>query len=122
MSVGTYPSPEFGGPPIALIQKLPVTFPGARSKEFKDGGASYGLSNANGLQKWLIIHQGLTTAEGTTLDNHNVSANGIYGGFTFKDPRSGITYTDVHYESYDYPQHKRITMTERRTVLVKRPI
>src|SRR5207302_4699761 len=114
MPVSQYPTEDIGGPKIALIQKLPVTFPGATSKEFKDGGASYGLSNANGLQKWLILHQGLTTAEAATLDNHNASANGIYGGFTFKDPRTGVTYTDVHYETYEYPQHKRITMTERR--------
>ncbi len=122
MPVGQYPTPDIGGPTIAVLQKLPVEFPGSTSKEFKDGGASYGSSNPNGLQKWLLIHQGLTTAEATTLDNHWSSANGIYGGFTFRDPRTGTTYSDVHYESYEYPQHKRITMTERRTVLVKRPV
>lgn len=122
MPVGNYPTPEFGGPPIAVIQELPIEYPSVIEKIFKDEGASTGLSNANGVRRWLILHHGLFPAEATTLDNHNSSAKHNYEGFSFKNPRTGVTYTDVHYEEYEYPQHRRYTWTERRTVLIKRPI
>src|SRR5437899_660842 len=103
MPPGTYPTPANGGPKYAVLQDLPITYPGATVKEFKDGGSSYGLSNANGERKWLFIYDAITPAEAAVLDAHNQAANGIYAGFTFTHPRTLTVYSDVHYEEFTYP-------------------
>lgn len=128
MPVAQYPTPTVVapdvneiGPWIAVFQDLPIEYRGATVKEFKDGGASYGLANANGVLRFLIGYQGLFPVEVAILDAHYNSANGLFGGFNFRHPRTNVLYTDVHYESYEYPQHSKIYMQERNVILIKRP-
>lgn len=128
MPVSQYPTPfdaayptEPSGPIISIFQDLPVEYRGTIIKEFKDGGANFGESTANPTLRWLIKHVGLYVAETAVLDAHWIEARGLFSGFSFRHPRTDVLYSDVHYESYNYPEHRKIYMQERTTILIKRP-
>lgn len=109
------------GPTYLTLQDIVPKFHSASMKEFKDGGASYGLPNANSVLRWSFLYDGLTLAEVTPLDAHYVSAKDIFEGFLFRHPRTDVLYNDVHYETYEYSGHTQLDIQQRRIVLVKRP-
>lgn len=128
MPVSQYPTPfnaahpaEPAGPIVAVVQSIPPDYRGTIVKEFKDGGANIGMSTENATLRFLLFYHGLFAAEVETLDNHWVEALGIAEGFNFRHPRTDILYTDVHYESFEYPEHRKIYMQQRRIILIKRP-
>lgn len=132
MAVAQYPTPDIGGPPIAIFQQLPDEATGLLVRTFKDGGNSVAAESLAVELRWDLLYQDgvgyLTPTEAAMLDSHVRSSVfsakesfSLYG-FNFRDPRSHILYTDVHYEVFEYPQHKKIKYTARHVVLVKRPM
>ncbi len=114
----SYPA-EPAGPPHAKLQDLPPQY-FVVVKEFKDGGANLGLVNSNSVLRWEFTHTNLTDAQGAVLDAHFVEAQGPFGGFNFRHPRTLVLYTNVRYESYE-KDHSKTWNQSRKTILVKRP-
>ena len=114
----TYPAEPAGPLHLKLNDLAPQYF--VVVKEFKDGGANLGLVNSNSVLRWEFTYDGLTNAEGAVLDAHYVEAQGTFGGFNFRHPRTLVLYSNVRYESYE-ADHSKIWSQSRRTVLVKRP-
>jgi len=128
MSIAQYPTPfvaahpsEPAGPPILILQRLPTEFPGSTERVFKDGGATYAVANTSGVIRWDLSYDGLWASEVAALDTHHDLAFGSGEGFDFRDPRTGVLYNNVHYESYEYPQHTQYDIQARHVVLIKRP-
>jgi len=130
MPPAQYPTPfkaafpsEPAGPMYVKLLDLAIEYPGAVVKLFKDGGASIGLSNANGVLRFEFTYDGLTLAEAATLDGHVASAIFEFYGFQFRHPRTGTLYNDVHYEIYepDHPVPNGMSQQSRHIILIKRP-
>jgi hypothetical protein len=128
MPVSQFPTPldpanpsEPDGPIYLLLQDYAPEYPSVIVHIFKDGGASYGLPNPFALFRWELFYDGHTAAAIETLDNHWVEAQGLFGGFNFRHPRTGTLYSDVHYESYERSSHTKFDIQSRRIVLIKRP-
>lgn len=131
MAAGQYPTRpnvlhpgEPQGPPhLVLIDHVPQ-WPSTVVKEFKDGGASIGLSNSNAVYRWEFQYDGLSMDESllAMLDAHYAAAEGQFGGFTFRHPRTNVLYQDVHYELYEEsPTHSSVGAIARHVILIKRP-
>lgn len=126
MSVPQYPTPTvFGGdtnvvgPPILKRLLQVVEFAGTQ-KLFKDLGATYGLPSTSSVLRWELRYDGMDETQAGVLDTHWAAAQGIFGGFSFRDPKTSILYTDVHYESMT-ADHTKSWSQARTVVLVKRP-
>lgn len=126
MSAGQYPTPfnatfpaEPAGPKYAkLLDQTPEY--ATVQKIFKDLGAAVGLLTTSSAQRYELTYDAVTSAEATMLDAHYASAQGIYGGFTFRHPRSGALLSDVHYVSM-VVDHKKTWLQSRTVILEKRP-
>lgn len=114
---------EPSGPIISKLLDLPIEYPATVIKEFKDGGVSIGLSNVNGVIRIELTYDGLFESEAAVLDNHVESAKFQFYGFTFRHPRTGVLYNDVHYETFerDHPVPFGRNRQSRHIILIKRP-
>jgi len=135
MAVSQYPTPLYASQPSEpdgpgpggsspcgyKLQRLPDTYPGLVVKEMTDGGATYGGDTTNTIKRWRFTYTGLSTAQALVLDTHRAEAKDTLLGFTFRDPRTGTSYSDVHYESFEYPEHSYYPVQSRIVTLIKRP-
>lgn len=140
MSVGQYPTPrssshssEPDGPGIASIsptgtnicgynlQQLPNEYASVIVKPMVDNGATYGADSGSAVLRWKFTYTGLSATQAAVLDTHFASAKNQLLGFAFRDPRTDTMYSDVHYESYEYPPHTFYQSQSRIVTLVKRP-
>ena len=89
--------------------------------EYDDGGASYLTRNDNAPIVFLCEYQpNLSAVNARTLDAHRAEAFGKAYGFDFTDPRTGVTYNDVHYLEWS-EDHGKIWKQSRIVKLIKRP-
>lgn len=135
MSVAQYPTPlnsahltEPDGPGPGgtslcgfKLERLVNEYPSVIVKLMVDGGATYGADSATAVARWRLTYTGMTAAQAAVLDAHHDSARHNLLGFDFRDPRTGTLYSDVHYESYEYPGHTLYSVQSRVVTLAKRP-
>ena len=124
MSVAQFPTTDAGGRWISRLQDLPIEYAGVVIRTFKDGGSSFGAETTNGVLRWDLFYDGLTPTEAGVFDTHMQTAFFNLLPFSFKHPRTGTTYTDCHYETFEYPAHavqNGYHSQQRHIVLVKRP-
>lgn len=135
MAVSQYPTPlsaahpsEPDGPGPGgsslcgyVLQQLPDEYPGLIEKVMIDGGSTRGGDTTNKVLRWRFTYTGLRATQAAVLDAHRAEAVDALLGFTFRDPRTGTSYSDVHYESYEYPAHQQYDVQTRIVTLVKRP-
>jgi hypothetical protein len=69
---------------------------------------------------FTLTYGGLTAAEAAILDAHFAEVHGVFTGFVFRHPRTGVVYSDVHYLSFEV-DHAKIWNHGRVTTLIKRP-
>ena len=76
-----------------------------------------------GVRRWAIDYDGLTQAEGVTLDAHFESA-GYATGFVLATPNrtseATETLSNVHYEKYERPAHVSMAFHTARLVGARR--
>lgn len=127
MPVSQYPtrfdpahSGEASGPDHLILIDVPPEYPALTMKLFKDGGAVYSLPSTNVVERWDLNYDGLSEEDAAILDNHRIEAMDQFESFSFRHPRTGILYTNVHYETYENPGHQIITCQSRHVVLVRR--
>lgn len=132
MAVSNFPIPAttHGGEPVGpmylKLRELKPTYGGVIFKQMVDLGGTYGADTTNKERRFELIYDGLSFAEASILDAHNAEAVDTLLGFNFRYYRASLSIDellgDVHYESYDDPDHGLVTSTQKRTmVLVKRP-
>lgn len=135
MAVSQYPTPfsaahpsepDGPGPGGASLcgynlQRLPDEYLGIVVKTMVDGGAVYGADSTNVLKRWRFSYTGLSSTQAGVLDDHRAEAKDRLLGFVFRDPRTGTSYSDVHYEEFEYPAHEQYNNQTRIVTLVKRP-
>lgn len=128
MPVSQFPTrynPDYPDDPVSLTHLIlvdhPPEWPAASIKTFKDGGATYSLQNTNYVLRWELSYDALTREDAEVLDNHYLEAQSIFGSFSFRHPRRGVLFTNVHYESFEYPAHEHVDCQSRHIVLIKRP-
>jgi hypothetical protein len=108
------------GPPyLKFLDQAPV-YASTVVKEFKDGGAAIGLPNLTPVYLFTLTYGGLFAAEAAQLDTHYAQAHGVFEGFVFRHPRTGVVWSDVHYLSFEV-DHAKIWNNGRITTLIKRP-
>jgi hypothetical protein len=111
--------PEF---PVHLLinrlQDLPLDYAGAHFGEMADGAGPYGLSTPNFLRRFSLSYEGLTQIKSDEISEHHREVYNEAGGFKFHHPRTNTLYDDVHYESFEYPQHSKLYVQERHLILV----
>lgn len=133
MAVSNFPVPansvhlsEPAGPQFLKLRELKPTYGSIVFKQMVDLGGTYGADTTNKERRFELIYDGLSFAEASILDAHNAEAVDTLLGFNFRYYRASLSIdellSDVHYESYDDPDHGLINSTQKRTmVLVKRP-
>lgn len=90
--------------------------------DYEDGGASFTIRNDTAPIRWLIIYDGLLEDEAAIFDAHRADAFGEVYGFSLTNPRTGVTYTDVHYDEGFEEDHVLYQTINRRVIhLIKRP-
>ena len=117
------PGPWGTSPCGFIFHEHELEYPSNIVKTMDDGGATYGASSTNAVRRWVISYTGLDPTQAGVLDAHYASAFGSLLGFSFRVPlsRGDTLYTDVHYESYQYPQHEKYPVQSRIVTLTKRP-
>lgn len=89
---------------------------------YEDAGASFVSRNDTATLRWLLEYDGLSDLESDVLDAHRAEAFGELFGFTFVNPRTGGSVSDVHYdESFD-EDHSKVGINKRVIRLIKRPV
>lgn len=109
-----------GWPSLRQTDRYGAEYRSLVTKEFKDGGAALGLPVTTPMLRWIILYDGLYDSEAYMIDSHYLSANGMYDGFTFRHPRTGVLYSDVHYEKFTV-DHRKTWIQRREVTLLKRP-
>lgn len=89
--------------------------------EYEDRGASFVQYNDEGVLRWVIEYDGLDLDEAAVLDGHRAEAFGGLFSFSFTNPRTGVTYTDVRYDEEFGEDHTNIGINQRTIRLIKRP-
>lgn len=89
--------------------------------DYEDRGASFVSHSDEGVLRWLIEYDGLEIDEVAVLDGHRAEAFGELFGFSFINPRTGVTFTDVHYDESFEEDHSKIWINQRVIHLIKRP-
>lgn len=112
---------EPDGPIHLILQDVKPELPALFVKQMKGGGASYSLQSSRLVLRWDITYSGLTRDQVQPLDDHYLEAQDQFGAFDFRHQRTGILYSNVHYELYDYPPHEHVDCQSRHIVLIKRP-
>jgi hypothetical protein len=88
---------------------------------YEDGGNSFVLRNDSAPIVFLCEYQpNLSAVNAGILDAHRAEAFGKAFGFDFLDPRTGTTYTNVHYLEWS-EDHARTWRQSRIVKLIKRP-
>ena len=109
-----------------VFYEMPETF-NVEFTEYDDKGRDFKLqSGGNGVKRWFIFYDGLTSAEAAILDAHMLSAkldeNGLSANsFNFRDRDTTTLYSGVRYERYERPAHKLKNIQTRTIQLVKFP-
>lgn len=131
-SPGPYPIPGLitahgVGPPWLKMHEFQPDYNAVVSAHlYEDSGASFVAFNDTGPILFAIDYDGLDGVYGAgldyhVLDSHRADALGQVYGFTFTNPRTNITYTDVHYDSQFDEDHRKTWINKRTIHLIKRP-
>lgn len=89
---------------------------------YEDGGSSFVTFNDTAPIRWAIIYEPhLSLLQAAVLDGHRAEAFGEVYGFTLTNPRTGVAYTDVHYDEEFQEDHKKTWSNSREIHLIKRP-
>jgi hypothetical protein len=115
---------EPNGPVVNKFRNMKPEWPSALVKRMKDGGGVTSNSNPTPELKWELIYKKVGQAGSgqlALLDAHYLESEGVRG-FEFRHPKTLALYSDVHYESFDDPDHgNRVYQQTRKVVLVKWP-
>lgn len=114
-----YPTEPISQDHLILVDRDPE-FPALYVKPMKGGGASYSLQSNKVILRWDFTYNGLLPDEAAVLDDHRMLAQDQFGAFSFRHPRTGYKYENVHYESFENPGHEHINCQSRHVVLVCR--
>jgi hypothetical protein len=93
--------------------------------EYEDGGASFLIINDTAPILWTIEYDGLEVGSGvgvSIIDAHRADAFGEVYGFSLTNPRTSVTYTDVHYLPEFEEDHRKTWINRRVIRLIKRPV
>ena len=112
-----YPTPSIAGPTINKLIDQPIQYE-RTVYEYEDGGVDVNIQPC-GMRRWVLIYEGLSAAEVTTLRTHYDDARGKVETFSFYHSRDATTYTGVQYESFQILKHERYWAKNVRVVLVK---
>lgn len=94
-------------PPPLFFEMQPEEFSVGRTI-YDDEGADYKLQHGgNGVKRWIIRYDGLDPTWAAILDSHLASTfyspdEGSAIGFNFRDVRTGVLYSNVHYAPGGY--------------------
>lgn len=120
------PGPRGTSPCGYVLQELRAEYPGLITKQMVDGGATYGADTTNKIRRFLLTYTGMTATQAKVLDDHRALAFDGLLGFNFRYYRPSMSVDelllDVHYETYDYPQHQLYDNQSRTITLIKRPV
>lgn len=109
------------GPIINIFVEVPPEFTGDE-QVYDDLGADYNEPAPVYVRRFRLLYNNKRKAEVAVLDAHWLAAHGRNFGFQFTHPQTGELISDVHYETYDRPDHTRQNEQERTIVLIKRPV
>lgn len=119
---------EPNGPRINRFRSLKSEYASTVVKVMKSGGANYSQPEPNPILRWELTYTNKRADSDRgpawnilPLDAHNDEALDVARGFTFRHPKTGVLYNDVHYESFDTDQDNKTWRQSRRVVLIKRP-
>lgn len=124
---GPYPIPALStangiGPVWLKFHQFQPAYAEVTEKhEYEDGGASFQTANDTGPIRWAIEYDGLSAAEVAVLDAHRNDAMGEVYGFDLTNPRTSVTYTDVHFDEGWSEDHQKTWVNSRAVRLIKRP-
>lgn len=128
---GAYPIPgastSYGiGPPWLKLHQYQPDYKQVTSRhDYEDGGASFVTFNSVAPIIWLIEYDGLDGGAAqnfAAIDAHRADAFGEVYGFSFTNPYTNVTYTDVHYMQEFEEDHKKTWINKRTIRLIKRPV
>ena len=122
-SPGAFPLPAAGGPPYLKFHQYQAAYEEVTDKHiYEDGGASFQTFNDDAPIRWIIEYDGLEEAQVADLDEHRADAFGEVYGFSLTNPRTNVTYTDVHYDDSFEEDHAKVWQNRRVIHLIKRPV
>jgi hypothetical protein len=125
---------EFPLPSVSSSNPVPLFFE-MQPEEFvvgktvyDDNGADYRLQNGgNGIKRWIVKYDGLTSAEAAILDNWAASMfyspdEGSAYGANFRDRDTTTLYSGVHIAPGGFRKaHTKLSAQQRDFLLEKRP-
>ena len=127
MAIAEFPLPSVSGSnPMPLVwYQMPSIFQ-VGFTEYDDGGRDFKLQNGGtGIRRWFLFYDGMDATKAAILDAHmllaKLDADGLSANsFNYRD-RDATLYSNVRYERYERPQHKKIWIQARTIQLVKFP-
>lgn len=114
------------GPRWKVYYEMEPDYSVTASPVFGDGGRDTNLNADVKVRRWLFDYDTLTEAEGIILDAHAEEARynsevGSAYGFNYRDWRTDVLHSAVHYERFERVGHSRLWLQSRRVILCKRP-
>lgn len=113
-----FPLPANGGPQYKRFQEMKGDW-GQFGGAFPDGNERFNTIQTARVRRFEIDYEGLDQAQAKVLDDHFYSTRGGIS-FTITHPRTGEIITGVRYESYKYPEHRRV-WAQQRSILLRKP-
>lgn len=86
--------------------------------EYEDGGVDVNVQPC-GLRSWVLVYEGLSESDITTLRTHWNDARGMVEEFNFYHRRDATLYASVKYKEFKIGKHPKKWANSARVVLVQ---